>query len=138
MSVRVRPSAPDVTLPSCVAVARGTLNPLAQVRILARQPFTNTCVVFAEGEIIRLLREGKHLNDILAGATDAIVSRIRGLMEAVGIKEALCISGGVAKNIGVIRRLEEQPGVKACIADEPQIVGALGAALFAADELKAG
>ena len=39
MSVRVRPSAPDVTLPSCVAVARGTLDPLAQVRILARQPY---------------------------------------------------------------------------------------------------
>ena len=39
VSVRVRPSAPDVALPSCVAVARGTLNPLAQVRILARQPF---------------------------------------------------------------------------------------------------
>jgi len=91
----------------------------------------STCVVFAEGDIIKLMREGKHTNDILAGAMDAIVERIIALLERVGIEMDLCISGGVAKNIGVVDRLERKLGIKAFIAAEPQIVGALGAALFA-------
>ena len=92
---------------------------------------SSTCVVFAEGDIIKLRRQGKHKNDILAGATDAIVGRIRALLEKVGVEESLCISGGVAKNIGVVKRLEEKLGLTALIADDPQTVGALGAALFA-------
>lgn len=96
---------------------------------------SSTCVVFAEGDIIRLLREGKHSNDILAGATDAIVERIICLLERVEIEEDLCLSGGVAKNIGVVSRVEKKLGLKAYIAFEPQIVGALGAALFAGEKL---
>jgi predicted CoA-substrate-specific enzyme activase len=99
-------------------------------------PISTTCAVFAESSIIKLLREGKHRNDILGGATDAIVSRVISLLERVGIEEALCVSGGVAKNIGVIKRLEQSLGLKAYIAPEPQIIGALGAALFARDILK--
>jgi predicted CoA-substrate-specific enzyme activase len=96
-------------------------------------PVTSTCVVFAEGDIIRLIREGKFVGDILAGTIDAIVERVIALLERVGIERDLCISGGVAKNIGVVRRLEKKLGLKAFIAHEPQIVGALGAALFASD-----
>ena len=99
-------------------------------------PVSSTCAVFAESAIVKLAREGGHANDILAGATDAIVGRILALLERVGMEEAFCVSGGVAKNIGVIRRLEEKLSLKAHIAPEPQIVGALGAALFAADSLK--
>jgi predicted CoA-substrate-specific enzyme activase len=95
-------------------------------------PISSSCVVFAEAEIIKLIHEGKHTHDILAGALDAIVDRIKALLERVGIEEALCISGGVAKNTGVVRRLEDHLGLKARIAPEPQIVGALGAALFGA------
>ena len=91
----------------------------------------SNCVVFAEGDIIRLQREGKQTNDILAGATDAIVERIIDLLERVGVEPALCISGGVAKNLGVVRRVEQRLGLKAHIAPEPQIIGALGAALLA-------
>ena len=56
------------------------------------------------------------------------------LLERVGVDRDLCISGGVAKNIGVVRRLERTLGSKTFIAHEPQIVGALGAALFASDQ----
>ncbi len=89
------------------------------------------CVVFAEADIIRWRRQGKKTGDILAGATDAIVERIVDLLERVGVEPALCISGGVAKNIGVVKRLERKLGVPAHIAQEPQIIGALGAALLA-------
>ena len=91
----------------------------------------SNCVVFAEGDIIRLLRDGKQTKDILAGATDAIVTRIIDLLERVGVEPELCISGGVAKNQGVVRRVEQKLGLKAHIAPEPQIIGALGAALSA-------
>lgn len=94
---------------------------------------SSTCAVFAQNDIIKLMREGKQVNDILAGATDAIVDRISALLERVGVEEDLCISGGVAKNIGVVKRLEEKLGLKARIAPEPQVVGAIGAALFARD-----
>lgn len=97
-------------------------------------PISSTCAVFAEGDIVGLLRGGKNPNDILAGATDAILDRVIALLERVGIEEELCVSGGVAKNIGVAKRLENKLGLKAQIAPEPQIVGALGAALFAADK----
>jgi len=97
-------------------------------------PVTSTCVVFAEGDILRLIREGKHVDNILAGTMEAIVERVIALLERVGVDRDLCISGGVAKNIGVVRRLEQRLGLKAFIADEPQIVGALGAALFASDQ----
>ena len=99
-------------------------------------PISSSCVVFAEGDIINLIREGRHTNDILAGATEAIVGRMKGLLERVGLEESLCISGGVAKNIGVVKRLEEQIGLKAYLSPEPQIIGAIGAALFAAEKLK--
>jgi predicted CoA-substrate-specific enzyme activase len=94
---------------------------------------TNTCVVFAEEDIIRAIREGNNAVDILAGAIDAIVDRVAALLERVGVEGDLCISGGVAKNKGVVARLQKRFGLKPVIAPEPQIVGALGAALIAAD-----
>jgi len=91
------------------------------------------CTVFAQRDIMHLVRQGKHPNDIMAGACDAISSRIESLLQRVGVVEAFAISGGVAKNIGVVKRLEERLGVRAHIAFEPQVVGALGASLFARD-----
>ncbi len=95
---------------------------------------SNVCTVFAQRDILLLQRQGIHRNDILAGACQAIVERIHSMFIQVGIEEALVISGGVAKNIGVVRRLEEKSGVKAYIAADPQITGAIGAALFARQE----
>ena len=58
MSVRIRPSAPGLELPSCVVVAQGILDPLAQVRILARQPvFTHSELVFEKKALIPALQQ---------------------------------------------------------------------------------
>ncbi|MFC1962171.1 acyl-CoA dehydratase activase [Chloroflexota bacterium] len=91
------------------------------------------CAVFAQNDVLLLLREGKHPNDILAGAFEAIAERIEVMLEKVGVAEDFFMSGGVAKNTGVVRRLEKRLGVRAYLAFEPQIVGAIGAALFAQD-----
>lgn len=89
------------------------------------------CAVFAQDDVILLIRQGKHLNDILAGVCEALAERTLNLILKIGIVEDFSICGGIAKNIGVVKRLERNLGVKASIAPEPQIAGALGAALFA-------
>lgn len=89
------------------------------------------CTVFAQGDVISLLRQGKHKNDILAGVCESLSERTQILIKKLGIIEDFAISGGIAKNIGVVKRLERDLSVKANIAPEPQIIGALGAAYFA-------
>jgi benzoyl-CoA reductase subunit A len=97
---------------------------------------SNTCVVFAKSEVLSLMRQGESTSRILAGLCDGVADRVKSLVRIVGLEEDFVISGGISKNIGVVRRIEEKLGVKAHICFEPQIVGAVGAALLAADLLK--
>lgn len=94
------------------------------------------CAVFAENEVLVLLRQGAKINDVLAGASEAIVKRIVSLLGRVGIESELAFSGGVAKNIGIVKRLEAELDMEIMIATEPQIIGAVGAAMYATDYLK--
>jgi len=91
----------------------------------------STCVVFAKSEALRMLRSGVPRNTVLAAYCDALVRRIVLLLQRIGVKDDLVISGGIAKNIGVVKRIEENLATKAHICFEPQIVGAVGAALIA-------
>lgn len=91
----------------------------------------STCVVFAKSEAIRMLRTGIPRNVVLAAYCDALVHRILSLLQRIGVKDDLVISGGIAKNIGVVQRIEKTLATKARICFEPQIVGAVGAALIA-------
>ena len=109
------------------------IGPLSLQTVRGPLPIRSHCLAFAESDIRDLIYQGEHANDILAGAMDAVVDMIYALMQRVGIQEALCISGGVGKNVGVVSRLERKCGLEAHIAAEPQTVGALGAALFAVD-----
>jgi predicted CoA-substrate-specific enzyme activase len=92
---------------------------------------TSTCAVFAENDIALLLRRGKAVNDILAGACESLLKRIDIQLRRLGIVEDITICGGIAKNGGVVKRLENQLALSLSIAFEPQIVGAIGACLFA-------
>lgn len=96
----------------------------------------STCVVFAKSEVLALARQGVPIRDILGGLCDGIADRVKGLLRTVGVEEDFVISGGISKNVGVVRRLEAKLGVTSRICFEPQIVGALGAALFARDSLE--
>jgi len=92
---------------------------------------SSLCTVFAEQEMLQLLRKREDIKNILAGATKALAQRLCSFIDRVGLKESLIITGGVAKNIGVVTYIEKQLGIKALAAPEPQIIGALGAALIA-------
>ena len=96
---------------------------------------SSTCAVFAKSEVASLLRQGKKRPDVLAGLHAAISDRVYNLLRRVGVTPEFAITGGIAKNIGVVRRLEAKMGLKALLPEEPQIVGALGAALFAQDRV---
>ena len=98
---------------------------------------TAQCSVFAETEVVSLMADGTEVTDIVAGIHDTIASRIMTLVYRVGLEEDITISGGVAKNIGVVAFLENKMGLKTVkLPVDPQIIGAIGAALLAKEELE--
>lgn len=95
---------------------------------------SSTCVIFAKSEAGALLEEGRPLNKVIAAYCSAMAHRIASLLERLGsVERELVITGGVAKNIGVVTRLEKELGIKRLPIGkiDPQIAGGLGAALFA-------
>ncbi len=92
---------------------------------------SSVCTVFAESEVISYLSRGEKVENIVAGIHDSIASRIAGMAKRVGVEEDVVLTGGVAKNDGVRLALERKLGVRIKVPKEPQIVGALGAAIFA-------
>jgi predicted CoA-substrate-specific enzyme activase len=97
---------------------------------------SSTCTVFAETEIVSQRAQGRKREDLIAGALKSIAKRVSIMASNVGLVREVVFTGGVAKNIGVKKALEEAFGMDILIPEEPQIIGALGAALFAYDELK--
>jgi len=99
-------------------------------------PITNMCSIYAESEVLHYVYEGKNPAEIAAGINHAMAERVNSLVKRVGVEKDVCITGGVAKNIGVVKNLEEMLQVNAEeLPVDPQIVGAIGAGLFAKEEL---
>jgi len=98
-------------------------------------PISSMCTVFAESEVVSLIAQGLPREEIARGLHDAIAERTAGLVYRIGLKEKVIMTGGVAKNSGVLRALEEKLKAKIDLPPEPQIVGALGAALLAGEEI---
>jgi len=96
---------------------------------------TSQCSVFAESEIISLLAQNESIPNIAAGIHRSIASRITTLMRKLGFKKDMTITGGVAKNPGIVKFLEKEFGEVKKMPVDPQIVGALGAALLAKERL---
>lgn len=102
-------------------------------------PVSSTCVVFAKSEATALLREGWPKNKVLAAYCSAMAHRVVTLLERIGVEEDFAITGGISKNIGVVKRLEDELGINSLATDyDPQIAGAIGAALFAEALAKKG
>lgn len=116
-------------------VALNDVGELSLEGIDSPEEIRSYCTVFAEQDIITLLRQGKNKSNIMAGACDAIVKRIYAMLMQVGVSPEFSVSGGVAKNTGITRRLERVLNMPVRIAPDPQIIGALGAAVFAAERL---
>lgn len=111
------------------------LEELGDLSLIASQalPVSSMCTVFAESEVISLISQGHEKEDIIAGIHNSITKRILSMMARVGKEERVAMTGGVAKNIGMVRGLEEALKTQLLIPEEPQITGALGAALIAAE-----
>lgn len=95
---------------------------------------TSMCSVFAESEVISLIANNKDKADIADGVCQAIANKAFGLLRRVGMEPDFMMTGGVAKNSGVVRAVEEKIGASLYICEEPEIVGAAGAALYALEK----
>ncbi|MDO5551362.1 MAG: acyl-CoA dehydratase activase [Lachnospiraceae bacterium] len=94
---------------------------------------TSMCTVFAESEVISLIANNKEKGDIANGICRAIANKAYSLMKRVGLEPDYMMTGGVAKNPGVVRAVEDKLQAGLYICPEPEIVGAVGAALYALD-----
>lgn len=93
---------------------------------------SSMCSVFAQSEVVSLIAEGKKLEDIVHGLNMSVASKVIALGGRAKMEREYMITGGVAKNIGVVRAIEEKLGIPVLVPEEPEICGALGAALIAA------
>ncbi len=109
---------------------------LGEISLRSNNPaeISSTCTVFAESEVVSLIAKGIPVEDIAAGIHRAIARRVGAMARRIGITPPVAFAGGVAKNVGVVKALEEELGVKLIVPEEPQIIGALGAALLASEE----
>ena len=92
---------------------------------------SSVCVVFAKSEALALLKAGYTKNKVIAAYCQAMAERVVSLLERIGVEEGFFITGGIAKNPGVVKRIEKLLGIQALNTKiDSQIAGALGAALF--------
>lgn len=101
---------------------------------------SSMCTVFAESEVVSLVAQNKNVADIIHGLNVSVASKVGALAARLSKKNPgeYMMTGGVAKNQGIIQVLEEKLGAKLYICDEAQLCGALGAALFAYEKCTAG
>ena len=114
---------------------RDSIEDLGKVSLSVDQeppPVSNTCVIFAKAESLALLRQGWPKERVAAAYHAAMADRIVDLLTRVGIEKDFVTTGGVAKNAGVVQRLERILGIKPLTPKmDPILAGAMGAALFA-------
>ncbi len=94
---------------------------------------SSTCTVFAEQEVISRLASGEPVANLLAGIHDAVATRVCSMVKKLNVEQDIAITGGGAKNIGLVRALESKFGCRLLVPPEPLITGALGAALMGRD-----
>lgn len=117
-------------------VSLDELGPLA-LKATEVLPVSSTCTVFAESETVSLLARGEKPENIIIGIHHAIANRVSGMFSRVGVEGDLFFSGGVAKNVGMRQALEEVLKVKIAEPEkDPQLVGAIGAAVIAQNSYK--
>lgn len=109
------------------------LDRLGEISLASNAPATisSLCTVFAESEVISLIAKGEKRENIVAGIHASIGSRVVAMAGRLGIRSPLMMTGGVAKNCGLVRMLEEKIGMPVEISEHAQVLGAIGAAIFA-------
>lgn len=109
------------------------LDQFGEISLQADRPakISSLCTVFAESEVISLIAKGEKRENIIAGIHDSICARVYAMMMRIGVREPVMITGGVAKNMGVVRALEKTINAHVEVSKYAQENGAIGAALLA-------
>jgi len=94
---------------------------------------SSICTVFAQQEVASYISEGIPIEDIVAGLHEAIASRVVRMVRRLKVEPEVVFTGGVAKNAGVVKALEENLGCKVSVPEDPLLSGAIGAALLGKD-----
>ncbi|MFH1078889.1 MAG: acyl-CoA dehydratase activase [Pseudomonadota bacterium] len=97
----------------------------------APSKISSLCTVFAESEVISLIARGEKRENIIAGIHESICIRVLAMANRVGVSAPIAMTGGVAKNIGVVKAFEKAFGSPVAVSEYAQINGAIGAALLA-------
>lgn len=117
-----------------------SLDELGPISFNSKSPIgiTKMCTVLAQFDVMCLLHDGKDRSDIAAGIGRAMAERVSKMAKRVGVRKEVTITGGVAKNSAVVSSLKDILGVEILKLNgfDPQIIGALGAALFARERLE--
>jgi predicted CoA-substrate-specific enzyme activase len=116
------------------------LEELASLASQSEEPakISSQCCVFAESEVVTMLNEGRDLADIVAGVLDSIVRRLVSVVGTIPVEQDIVVAGGCAKNRRLVEGLENHLKIRVVTPDmNPQLVGALGAAVIAQDKLGA-
>jgi predicted CoA-substrate-specific enzyme activase len=115
------------------------LDEIGALSLQAKTPvrLTSVCTVFVESDIMSYLAQKKTIEDILGGVHKAIATRTMSLVRRVGVEEEVTFTGGVSRNIGMVRALEEVLKTPINVSYEGHFMGAIGAALFALERAQA-
>jgi len=117
-----------------------SLDKIGPISLQAKKPvrLSTVCAVFVESDIMSYLAEGKTVPDILGGVHSAIAARTVALVRRVGVDSEVTFTGGVARNIGMVKALEEKLGLPVNVCDDSHYIGAIGAAIFAVERALGG
>lgn len=121
------------------AILHVSLSELGTISLKSKAPINikSTCSIYAQAEVLQFVSAGYKKENVAAGINKAMAERVHSMAKRVKFKKEIVISGGVAKNIGVVRYLEDMLKVKFLkMPVDPQIVGALGAAVIAEQRYK--
>ena len=118
------------TVSEMMQVPLSDMGPLS-LKHTQKVPLTTTCAVFAESEIVAEIHKGTSIENILWGVHESIASKIFTGSKRAGIEQELVFTGGVAQNSGVVEAFKNQAGMEINVPDNPELVGALGAAILA-------
>ena len=113
------------------------LEEMGALSLTSKDPcmISSTCTIFAETEVVALRAQKRPREDLIAGINNAVARRVVQMGRQTSFPKEVVFTGGVAKNAGIKKALEDELGTKILVSEEPQIVGALGAALLAKVEI---
>lgn len=126
-------------LATAAEVLNVSLDEIGGLSLQAKQPvrLSTVCTVFVESDIMSYLAQGKKVPDILGGIHSAIAARTIALVRRVGLEQEITFTGGVSRNLGMVRALEDKLGLRLNVCEDSHYMGAIGAAAFALERANA-